>query len=318
MSLDNLIESRISKPNIISLLTKAKMSEIPLIVVEGLDDIQFYSLLGQRCEKKFSFRAIENIENYSEGCDNVIEVTKDLQELFDKDETLLKFYLGIIDRDSKETRNELANLYYLKGLFILKYYSYESHGISKKIVKNIVLNMTSVNIELLTDDFIEMLYLRITTEVIKKLKDPTFESILTATVKNYNSNYSFSREIEEYLNNKELQILLEEKQLDISNELATKGIEYSNNLEFYKQYSKGKWLLKVFYTELFVSFDMLSQECKDGAIRQCQYCESNNFDKCLYKKTLTIQKGSFPNYVLKTIIDNEEVNYIIHRLNSLH
>lgn len=117
----------------------AMMSHEPVIIVEGQDDIKFYSNIASRIQCNVGVQAVETIEGYSEGCDQVIAAIEAVQELIAADVRLSKYVLGIIDRDSRHYMNNIPDM---DNMLVLKYYSYESHLVTSKSIRRLLGIMT--------------------------------------------------------------------------------------------------------------------------------------------------------------------------------
>ena len=102
----------------------AFMCKQPVILVEGQDDIKFYDNIASLKRLSVGVQAIETIDGYSEGCEQVCNAMDEVASLIQKDNRLKKYVVGIIDRD---VRQYLNNLPVKENLLVLKYYSYETH-----------------------------------------------------------------------------------------------------------------------------------------------------------------------------------------------
>ena len=106
------------------MLAIAVMMEEPLLIVEGMDDVEFY--------KKISG---DKVKGRCRG-----------------DERLEKLLLGIVDADYRRFLGEDYPEY--KGLFVLKYYSYESHFFTDASITNFISAVTSVRNSEITDEIL--------------------------------------------------------------------------------------------------------------------------------------------------------------------
>ncbi len=315
MAYENILQ-RFTSPRINNLLAKAKITEVPLIVVEGGDDIQFYDRLAKICNKKINVKPVETIDSYSEGCEEVINLVKDIQDTLADDESYLKYFLGIIDKDIRDLRNSLPD--HLLGLFSLNFYSLESHFISKYFIKEILYKITKVNEDLVTSSLIDLIYENANNNTVNFLKNVTLDCILNSLDPSYNAKFSFDQGIEQLFHNDVLRQEINNMEEELIQESIRLGFYRNIDLNFLKLYTKGKWLLKLFYINVFDEIGQLPSKCKGKTITQCQYCETNKDEKCLYGLYMNHQRGSFHNYVLKNFLDKEEVSYICNKINSLN
>ena len=103
------------------------MCNKPVVIVEGQDDIKFYDNIATLNDLNVDICAVETIEGYSEGCEQVINAMAQAESLIHNDDSLKMYIMGIIDRD---VRQYLNNVPEMENLLVLKYYSYETHLIT--------------------------------------------------------------------------------------------------------------------------------------------------------------------------------------------
>ncbi|WP_066152733.1 hypothetical protein [Aliarcobacter cryaerophilus] len=111
------------------LLTESIMSKTPIIIVEGIDDIQIYEDIVLSLNRDIEVYASENLL-ISDGKSGTNGVKTCLKKIYDNSNGIdfSKFIMGIIDRDASYYRRDPLDI---KGLFILNLYSIESHFVNK-------------------------------------------------------------------------------------------------------------------------------------------------------------------------------------------
>lgn len=304
-------------PSVNNLLANAVITNRPLLVVEGKDDIQFYDTICEKIQKDFKIVAIENISGYTEGCDKVIDLTLDLQITLTTDTSLQNFYLGIIDKDVRDFRdaNYFSTINNYLNLFILNYYSYESHYITTGNIKKLIRQFTSINNEILSDDFINIIYNEITSEIVNILYYPSLEALKNATTQNYISEVGYSDKFNAFTKNpgKVANINAKISDLDI---LAT-NFNLSKDFNQLKLFSKGKWVLECFSELIKKIIIRLNEDCKNGIINQCQYCEHGVNEKCLYRPKQMLNNAVIASLILPYVDENETI-YILQKLTQLN
>lgn len=132
----------------------AMMCHEPVAIVEGQDDVKFYANISSLENISVDVRAVETIDGYTEGCEHVIEAMNYANSLFQNDERLRKYVIGIIDRDVRQYRNILP---VIDNLLILNYYSYETHLITDNTIKKIVEQLTKAPAKLINQEVIDYL-----------------------------------------------------------------------------------------------------------------------------------------------------------------
>ena len=113
----------------------AFMCNLPVVIVEGQDDIKFYDNIATLNNINIDVRAIETVDGYAEGCEQVCDAMEEVQELIINDVRLKKYVMGIIDRDVRQYLNTVPEK---NNLLVLKYYSYETHLITDKTIGRLI------------------------------------------------------------------------------------------------------------------------------------------------------------------------------------
>ena len=94
----------------------AMMCNQPVILVEGQDDIKFYDNIATLEGLSVGVQAIENIADYSEGCEQVCNAMDEVETLIQNDNRLKKYVMGIIDRDVRQFLNNCLNIIHMKHI----------------------------------------------------------------------------------------------------------------------------------------------------------------------------------------------------------
>ena len=88
-------------------LTQSIMTNMPSVLVEGVDDIGVYDKILNFNSKIAEVIAIETVEGYAKGCDSVINATVYLENKNSAQYNYIDYLVGIIDKDVRDYRNEL-------------------------------------------------------------------------------------------------------------------------------------------------------------------------------------------------------------------
>lgn len=293
-------------------ITEAIMSETPVIIVEGHDDIQIYEKIAERMNKNFWVEAVENINGYAEGCDAVINCIKDLQPKVLEREENKKYILGIIDRDSREYREEIP---VVDSLFVLKYYSFESHFVTRNNLKNLLVEMTFSTKKLIDDKTLNYIESEFKREGEQNLYYISLEALKSACISSYVSEVNYAEEPGKLFSSDYQAILLPKiyaKKDELDAFAREKGIEIKD----LKKIVKGKWLLHSYCNYIWEKIRYMKDDCTSGLINVCNYCKNDNTDKCLWKPKYSIQIGPLKIKMLN-FFDLEELYYIVTRLAAL-
>lgn len=309
-TVDKVIHEGI-KSTIDELYMEAIMSKVPKVIVEGSDDIPFYEKLSLDIEKDIDVIAVENIGGCKAGCDDVVEAIKCIQEMINTCDNGEKHILGIIDRDSRFYRNEIP---VLKCLFILNYYSFESHLANRYGLVRILPKLCGISEKMIDDRLITYLEKDL-IQVFERLFYISLEALKNACIKGYDGIFTYAQESG--------RVLAKHNLMECMPKLNCKMAqldEFANQHEITKsdlrQIAKGKWYLYAYSESILNNIKTLTNECKKNTIEKCQYCKSGKYDKCMYRITKNFQLGQVINLLL-TEYDENEVKYIKERLMML-
>lgn len=291
------------------LLNEAVMTNIPILIVEGIDDISIYSELANRVPFDIEVYAIENIEGYGEGCSHVISAIEELNTLPNTNHNLANNILGIIDKDVRDFRGELPEV---EPILVLNYYSIESHFVSKTIINYILTLCTKANKELITDDLCELIMEEIETKLID-LYYFSLESLKNSIEPDYEENFSYSFSCGR-IKDSNTRALVLSKQDDLDAFAVDMGV--TPCLDTLKIITKGKWLIDIFSSELICAINNLKNECKEHRITACKSCVTEAYDKCLYRI-----KDGFTKKAIKSLslsnINGSEFDYIVDAITNI-
>ncbi|ASF15531.1 DUF4435 domain-containing protein [Shewanella sp. LC6] len=288
------------------IFNEAVMTGVPAIIVEGMDDILIYNQLSARVPFEVEIYAVENIEGYSEGCEQVITAIRELNNIKNSKYKLDEHILGIIDKDVRDYRNELPAL---EPILVLEYYSIESYFVSKDVLHNILCLCTKAGKSLINED----LCVKIFKDVEKNLLSLYYfslEALRASLDSEYKSIFFYSYPTGR-LNDVKIQHAILSK-IDELDRFAA-HLDLSPNLMTLKSISKGKWLVESFSVEILKSINSLNGMCSGGEIITCQFCSTGAFHKCLYKIRDGINNKSIKNLAF-SFIGGADFDHIVDRI----
>ncbi|MGV3525084.1 MAG: hypothetical protein ACO1RX_12710 [Candidatus Sericytochromatia bacterium] len=290
------------------LLNEAIISETPILIVEGVDDVPIYERICKAVGKNVEVYAAENVRGIGGGFRGVIdclEIIKSVSEGIDAP----KYILGIIDRDVRPYRGELFDF---ETLLSLNLYSIESHFITEKAVSFAISNLTRATENILNPETISLVFTA-TKDNLTWLYYPTLEALKNACQVEYTADFGYDDKLEEIIGRG-----LHEKAIQKASELDEFAMEHSisNTWENLLLICKGKWLFNEFAKMLKNELSKLASLCKEEIIIKCQFCRSLNYGNCLYKMLNTYTPSQIKQ-MISNDINNGNIEYIQDRISCM-
>ncbi len=288
--------------NLDAVFMKAIMTQTPCVMVEGTDDRQIYTNIAEKLGINMCVVNISALEDYKVGgCENIIDCMKKLQEKFEITPYTEKYFLGIIDRDTRPYGNptEFEEIQHLKKLFILKYYSIETYFATPKNIKYVVSKITNAINSDITQDVLDFL---------QKNQNDNLETLYYLAIDATKERCERKRENEQHKAFKSLGNLnsvVEDGSLNHFKKLLNDEVKnlkqilndfaQSHQITFgdYKKIIKGKWYLHYFWYKIFQQLSILSKN----------ESEFSDFEKIFQNEIPTNKhtKNHEPIFKLKTL-----------------
>ena len=262
-------------------LNAAIMSGIPVLIVEGVDDVQTYDLIAQDPYTSVEVYAVETIDGYSAGCGHVIKAIQDLAALEQGIRPFDHYILGIVDRDVREFRKTLPNE---SAILVLDGYSLETHFVTQEVLRKAILSYTKVTASLIGGRTLEQIMEKIENALLD-LYYFALEALKCALNKGYDSAFSYSLPCSRRKDST-LRASIESKKHELDQFASELGIV--RDMHQLKKIAKGKWLLELFCSEIQEELKTLQKYCGVVDFGRCQQCISGNSDKCMYKPKVNL------------------------------
>lgn len=287
-----------TKRNLEAAFTRAVMIGEPMIIVEGKDDYQIYQNLARQINPNIEVFQVNEFENYTEGCRGVIDCVEVLQTKFEEKPENIQFALGIIDRDVRPYRNELPDD--LQGLFITKYYSFETYFATKENLRKLIAKITYATTQDIDNQMLEFV-LSETQNPFSTLYLISLEALKNACVPGYTNLLGYDDSVgkiaaKDFHDNILPQLLIKK------DELETFAATFNLTKSDLKQVAKGKWYLHWLLNASYPKISELKTQCTSGRITQCRSCRVGNYNDCLFK---TKQKK----YAIK-VLENDMLTFV--------
>ena len=303
--------SRMEFKTIGQIIARARLEKRPLVVVEGKDDVPIYEQIAKKVNKSVFVRAIETIPNYSPGCFHVKKFIKDAQSEINKASENEKYIIGIIDRDASFFRNEIEEM---KGLFVLKAYSHESHFVTKPNLEYALHNLLSSNFGI-NDNIIDFIFANYDNSVTEYYYY-SLEALKNACDETYEAEIGYAHTYGHINNLNDLREKIDNKKNELDNFALEIGVFIQNPISIIK----GKWLLDLFIDKTYESILELSNFCSSNNLikgqQRCSYCQSNKPDMCSWKPKKHHTDIMYRGYILQ-FFNEEEVGYIFDKFRAL-
>lgn len=290
------------------LLQAAIMGDMPLVIVEGYDDVRLYEEFAKQSEIECDVMASENILTCKEGCEGVISNIDAIESVAGHTD-ISKHVVGIIDRDARFFRNEMPQS---KALLILNLYSIESHFVGEETVRRILTSVLNAS-----DSQIESLDIsKIYGEIVERLMgvyEVSLEALKKACVRGYAAEAGYADKIRSvFQSGAYTRIMQKQEEL---NAYAT-SLNIQRTWQDLTVICKGKWLLDLFCDHLHEYISQLPHLCASNKISQCQFCTAGTSKKCLYRWRENYNSGHLRG-MARGYVDLPDFTYIRGRLETL-
>lgn len=299
-----------------ALLAYSIMSEEPLIIVEGMDDVEFYKKIAPDNFKVKSSDMIQKSDEtrYVEGCEGVLQIILDIQTKIQKDPRIEKFFLGIIDGDYRKFKDD--NINGLKCLFILKYYSFESHFVTDRSIIEFVSSVTRADIKDITKEVLEILNEGV-DEIKMNLYYAGLEALKGCLYKNYLPIVSYDKAPEALYQHSNNNKTIMDEVLAKKEELEQFAKEMNVSKKQYLNIARGKWLLYSFAKKVYNNIEKVKTKCIEGQIEQCDYCRQGITRKCIWGKSEELTNKNYVHKMIYSNLNEPQIQYIKEQFDSL-
>lgn len=286
-------------------INTALMIKEPIVIVEGQDDVKFYNNIAEIGEISVDVQAIEMIDGYAEGCEQVCKAIDKVEELIENDERVKKYVVGIIDRDVRQYLGELPEK---NNLLVLKYYSYETHLITDITIKKMLEVLTKASGEMITDEVINWLKNKFKEQSSKEIYYFSLEALKKRMDNTYESEIQYGARGGAVIGCGRQHMWA--KIAPKIDELDEFAVSQNISIEDLKYIVKGKWFLDSWCDFLIEISKKLKDLCGIN-LPKCRYCIAGIENKCLWKYSSKFQIEQIKSMLCtKEFIDIEEVKYI--------
>ena len=290
------------------LLQSAIMGELPVVIVEGFDDVRLYEAFADHAGVECDVVASENILSEKEGCEGVI-ANIDIVESVSNGVDISKHIVGIIDRDARYFRDEIPAS---TAILMLNLYSIESHFVGEETVRRMLSSVLNAPLGLVQEINIDEAYASVVAKLMMAYPI-SLEALKNACVRDYNSEVGYSDRIRSvFLSGALPRIHAKRADLDI----FANGLHISNCWNDLLLICKGKWLLDLFCDYIHELISELPKRCAARQLTQCQYCLNGTHAKCLYRWRENYTSAHLRGMALG-YVDLPDFAYIRNRLQTL-
>lgn len=310
-NVSNGSENKLQYKTVGQLISRARLEKKPLVVVEGKDDIPVYEQFAKKVNKKVRIRAIETFQNYSEGCTQVRQFIEDAQVEINKSEENEKYIMGIVDRDASFYRNEINEM---KGLLVLKAYSFESHFVTRNNLEYAVENYLSSNFGI--NEFIINYIFGKYEALINLFYYYSLEALKNACFKEYKGIIGYSKSYGQIISETDLPNKIMDKKEDLDKFALDIKVPSENPTSIIK----GKWLLDLFINKTHENLLALSKFCSTNSVidgqERCSFCQNGIPNKCSWKSKKGFNQTIYRGFIFQ-FFNESELDYIYERFREL-
>jgi hypothetical protein len=309
----------LARYSVIELLRQAIKEEVPVVIVEGKNDVRIYEQLAEHVKKEVCVQPIGLVKwSAQSNCAEIIRLFK--QERFQlaiKKNDNAKWIMGVIDGDAYQYKPPKFQIHGIVGLFKLSLYSFESYFVSSDNLKDLISRITNINKKQITN--ISVNYFLDKFQTIKnRLIKASVESLRIFWNDSYNPKYTYGKSWDAIYKNDNGYIdnLLSSEEVEINKFIQDNSIDGERD---YKKIINGKWLINSFYKCVLDILTILDKDCQKISVDRCMYCMSKKIelDKCQWKPSAKYSNYEQLRPFLDLCLDNPEFDEIKNVINVL-
>lgn len=260
-------------PRGVEVINGAIMSGQPVLVVEGITDLNVYRRVAASTGKDIIVKPVELIRGYGEGCSEVVRLIGDLEASDVTAGSISGNLIGIIDKDVREQRGEIPEG---DNIIVLNLYSIESHF----VVAEAIAPCLRLSIPHLSDNALPalqgLLFLHFCAS-LDTLRLASLEALRGAIDSSYSAEFGYSESFDR-LKDQNLVARIKEKETDLIAFSNRRGIDQS--LAAMRLIVKGKVLLDALVSSILTDLKKLNEYCGKLSIPSCGYCQGGVIGKC--------------------------------------
>lgn len=295
-------------PRGVEVINGAIMSGQPVLVVEGITDLNVYRRVAASTGKDIIVKPVELIRGYGEGCSEVVRLIGDLEASNVTAESISGNLIGIIDKDVREQRGEIPEG---DNIIVLNLYSIESHF----VVAEAIAPCLRLAIPHLSDNVSPalqgLLFSRFCAS-LDTLRLASLDALRGAIDSTYSADFGYSESFDR-LKDQNLVARIKEKEADLISFSNQRGIDQS--LPAMKLIVKGKVLLDALASSIFSDLKRLNEYCGKFSIPSCGYCQGGITEKCELRIGSTINVKILKSSILSEFPE-AEFAYLIELVKS--
>lgn len=295
-------------------IINARSHNKPLVVIEGIDDLQFYQRILDEVLEMNSVKLMraERVVGTG-GCRKLVSEIESIQDFINSGDKFDRYFLGIIDRDCfyyVSSEEEIIKRDKLKCLHVLKYYSFESYFVNKENIRKVFIDSTRVTQEYITDDVMKIIVERLEEQLFKDLYYIGLECLYNKRngekgLYNYDNE---PKDIKAY--GKRKHFISKIKNNGRMNELDEFALRLNLHYSFenIKLIVKGKHLLRAFANQ--IAHEVLNSLFKNCNSEIACCIDEDECDKqsCIWHNKINSQKHEdLENFIYATLL-NYKVN----------
>lgn len=286
----------------------AIMSGQPVLVIEGITDLNVYRRIAMSTGKDLVVKPVELIRGYGEGCSEVVRLIGDLETSDVTAGSVPGNLIGIIDKDVREQRGEIPES---DNIIVLDLYSIESHFVAAEAIPP-CLRLSIPHLSDTAFPALQGLLFSHFCASLDILRLASLDALRGAIDSSYSTDFGYSESFDR-LKDPNLVVRIREKEADLMSFSNQLGIDQS--LAAMKLITKGKVLLDAFVSSILSDLKKLNDYCGNLSIPSCGYCQGGVREKCELRIGSAINVKILKNAILSEFPE-AEFSYLIELVKS--
>lgn len=269
-------------------LTAAIMTNTPLILVEGIDDIPIYEAVAKAAGlRSYQVKKADLFDcSPAGGCDGVLACVQILQNKWQERNDIGLYFIAFIDADLQPFKEKWGEIKSLKGLFVLDWYAIEAYFIAPYYIQRLLCYLTR-----LPEDSTQLIAaFEQINQHWQHLQEDLFLFALDALQKELQPNPTSISKSSAQINSNQYPIVVENlknRRVELVNFGHSQNLNFSKE-QIIKRCLRSKDLIIFWIKALFCAKEQRISSCNTNGLPVCENCQTTqNYTNCYYQHKYT-------------------------------